>query len=45
MAYLGATAAAAVVAIDVVGLAAVFVYSRLSRQDARERQPEDYKDG
>ena len=42
MAYLGATmAAAAVVAIDVVGLAAVFVYSRLSRQNTRERQPRD----
>ena len=45
MAYLGATAAAsAVVAIDVVGLAAVFVYSRLSRRDVQERQPNDTDD-
>lgn len=45
MTYLGATAAAAaVVAIDVVGLAAVFVYSRLSRRDVQERQPNDTDD-
>ena len=38
MTYLGATAvAAAVVAIDVAGLAAVFVYSRLSRRGVQER--------
>ena len=45
MAYLGATtAAAAVVAIDVVGLAAVFVYSSLNRRDTQEHQASDTDD-
>lgn len=46
MTFLGATTAAAVVvAIDVVGLAAVFVYSRLSSRSDQERQPEDDEEG
>ncbi len=45
MTYLGATwEAAAVVGIDVVGLAAVFVYSRLNRRDPQEHQPVDTDD-
>ena len=42
LAYLGATAAAAVVAsIDVVGLAAVFVYGSVRKRSAREIDVED----
>ena len=45
MAYLGATWEAATVAgIDIVGLAAVFVYSRLSRRDPQENQAADTDD-
>ena len=45
MTYLGATVAAAVVAgIDVDGLAAVFVYSRLSRQVEQDHQSSDAND-
>lgn len=44
MAFLGATwEAAAVAGIDVVGLAAVFVYSRLNRR-TQEHQPADTDD-
>ena len=42
MAYLGATAAAvAIVGIDLVGLAAVFVYGSLSKRVIREIQIDD----
>jgi len=42
MAYLGATAmAAAVVAIDIVGLAAIFVYGSIRNRVVREIQVED----
>ncbi len=45
MAYLGATWEAATIAgIDIVGLAAVFVYSRLSRRDSQENQAVDTGD-
>ncbi len=45
MAFLGATwEAAAVAGIDVVGLAAVFVYSRLNRRDTQEHQASDTDD-
>lgn len=42
MAYLGATAmAAAVVAIDIVGLAAIFIYGSIRNRVVREIQVED----
>ena len=45
MAYLGATAiAVAIVAIDVIGLVAMFVYRSLSRLDSRECQLGDSND-